>query len=166
MQDKDIYAVIGWLAVRHECSIEKLWKIEKYLRKLELSYNLVMDILDNEVYGFYHDNIKSDYFFRYIDNTGRIGILCDDEFVAWLDEYNKIWRLENEEEKAERLKEEEESRKKLEKMLGKYFDKALKKAKTKKIKIKKGKVKIAKIELEGLGDYSFPENKGEADNEI
>ena len=156
MTSKEIYAIIGWLAVRHDLNIDKLWKIEKYLGKLELSYDFIMSVLDNEVYGFYHDDIKSDYDFIHIDDeTGRIGIWCEiDGFIAWLDEYNKKWRLENEEEKAERLKEQAEIEKYLKKCMEKFsWDTG------KKNSVKFEKVKVKGIETNGLGTYKRNKNE-------
>lgn len=156
MTSKEIYAIIGWLAVRYDLNIDKLWKIEKYLSKLELSYDFIMRVLDDEVYGFYHDGIRDDYDFIYIDaETGRIGIWCEvDGFIAWLDEYNKKWRLENKEEKAERLKRKAEFEKHLKKSM-KKFCVDIKKKKS----VKFGKVKVKSIKTNGLGSYERNKNE-------
>lgn len=164
-----------------------------YLKTIKLSYSFVRDILNDE-YGsvFYHiewgynsDPLPKEYNKKdlitsehdgqiWITDEGRIGVWCEvDGFVAWLDEYQKVWIVDSREEVREkRIRFEKE----FEEQFGKYIKKTIEKIIVKPSK-KEKKVwqegnpdellnyytrneKLYKIKLDGLADYQKENKKG------
>ena len=149
-----------------------LYRVEDYIRKLDLDFDFVIDIIEDE-YGssFFHnwkgtelknlDSLcSSDYDYVQIEpETGRVGIWCEvDGFVAWLDEYKKVWIVSTREEIDQHRKEMEEwFKKKMEPLIQKMVENMEKDlAKPHK---KNGKVKIKKIKCKGFADYAEASGK-------
>ena len=152
-----------------------------YLRGLKLPYVFVRDILSGE-YGsvFYHkiwgknskllpkkykkeDLYTSEHDGQiWFDHNGRLGVWCEvDGFVAWLDEYEKVWVVDSREEVKQKMIEME---KKFHKFLSPYINEIVDKVYSQEPKYtcedkqihwneNSGKIKIATIKIEGLGDY-------------
>lgn len=115
MTEKDSLAILGLLMTLDIYPSESMRVISSdivdYLKELDLSYEFVYKILSNEFNGyFFHINMgqNSDllpekYEIRdlvasehdnqiWITENGQIGVWCEiDGFIAWLDEYKKVW---------------------------------------------------------------------------
>lgn len=137
-----------------------------YLKSLKMSYSFAKDIITDD-YGscFYHkelgfnsqllpkkynkkDLCTSDHDAQiWITDEGRIGIWCEvDGFVAWLDEYKKVWIVDSREEIKKR-------REKYHKWFEEHITPLIKQA-VEKTFSEENNHKINKIEMTGLADYS------------
>ena len=153
-------------------------EILEYLRSLKLSYAFVRDIITDD-YGsvFYHaewgynsDQLPNNYDKSklctsehdgqiWFDDNGRLGVWCEvDGFVAWLDEYEKVWIVDTREEVEKRRRESEERVKKfftplIKKAFEKFYSEDNPLTSSVKFTTGHNTVKIAKIKTNGLSDY-------------
>ena len=146
---------------------ELLDNILNYLRKVKLPFEVVRDLLNND-YGsvFYHYKIgcnsyrlpkkynKEELYTSEHDNQiwvteqGKVGIWCEvDGFVAWLDEYKKVWIIDSREEVEKNAKKSRERFQGIIKEYSKAFAKALEKNKN------EHDVKVIPLTTVGLADY-------------
>lgn len=141
--------------------------ILNYLRKVKLPFETVRDLLNND-YGsvFYHYKIgrnsyrlpkkydKEKLYTSEHDNQiwitkkGKVGIWCEvDGFVAWLDEYKKVWIIDSREEVERRRKEFDARMQKYFGEFSKIFDKEMKTPEN------EHDVKVVPLTIVGLADY-------------
>lgn len=148
-----------------------------YLKTIKLSYSFVRDILNDE-YGsvFYHiewgynsvplpkeynkkDLITSEHDGQiWITDEGRIGVWCEvDGFVAWLDEYQKVWIVDSPEEVEEQQRKIHEDFKKWWEKNKKQYYKAVDKAfqDVEQYDRNEKTFKWKSFEVEGLADYHY-----------
>ena len=152
-----------------------IYAIIEYIRKLKISYAFAKDILNDDYRSvFYHkewgknsEPLPKKYDKKqlctsehdgqiWIIDEGRIGVWCEvDGFVAWLDEYKKVWIVDSPEEIKERIRKEQEWWNKnikptLEKIAGKIFSDLPDSNINDNIRT----VKIAKFDCPTLPEYS------------
>lgn len=179
MTGKDALAILGYLCRSRNIEgkeLELLGFIEYYLEKLDLPYEEVMDILQDKKYGpIYHlefgrdstplpENYDleelhtSDWDGIEYDENGRVGIYCEtDGFIAWLDEYKKVWIYDERPETLERIKKNQKS---IENHIRTAIKKWYNKPKTEnKETVEINGIKMQKLELDGLNDYKKAINK-------
>lgn len=137
------------------------WLVASYLKKLKRSFGFIKHLLMDNYYGerFYHMEIGensihipakllhdkeklfcSNFDFVIIDSkTGRIGVWCEiDGFIAWLDEYKKVWVLDSREKVLERERKAQEAMKEfLEPIFKKAFENFEKETGLKTVKVKR-----------------------------
>lgn len=146
---------------------ELLDNILNYLRKVKLPFETVRDLLNNDYCSvFYHYKPgynsyrlpkkynKEELYTSEHDNQiwitekGKVGIWCEvDGFVAWLDEYKKVWIIDSREEIEIKRKEIEAEMQSYFREFSKAFDEALEKTEN------VHDVKLVPLSTIGLADY-------------